>query len=53
MSAKKIDSSSSDPILVSEELIRIYEQSSGFVGIGKIMLQDGFWILVDAIERTS
>jgi hypothetical protein len=53
MSAKKTYNSSSDPIFVSEESIRIYEQSSGFTGIGKIMLHEGLWIILNAPEKNS
>ena len=51
MKDTNIVSKSSEPIPVSEELISIYEKSSGFDGIGKIMLRAGFWVLVD-IDRS-
>jgi len=48
----KPDEQNPDPIPVSEHLIRNYEQSSGFDGIGKIMLRAGLWILVDTKVRS-
>ena len=42
---------SSDPVHVSEELIRIYEKSSEFTGTGEIMLRAGIWILSETKVR--
>lgn len=52
MNDTKHDNSSSDPIPVTDELIRIYEQSSKFSGIGAIMLRAGLWTLVDDNPKT-
>jgi len=52
MTAIKQSKQNADPIPVSDNLIRIYEQSYGFKGIGKIMLRAGFWILSDTKKGT-
>ena len=52
MTAIKQSKQNADPIPVSDNLIRIYEQSYGFKGIGEIMLRAGLWVLDDPKVRS-
>jgi hypothetical protein len=35
-----------DPLRVTQEAVDAYEKRTGFVGIGKIMVEHGVWVIV-------
>ena len=37
----------SNPIPVTEKMIQVYEKSTGFTGIGEIMLRAGLWTIAE------
>jgi hypothetical protein len=39
-----------EPLLVTQEAVEAYEKRTGFSGIGKIMVEDGHWIIVTKDE---
>jgi len=39
-----------EPLMVTQEAIEAYERRTGFVGIGRIMVEDGHWIIVTKEE---
>ncbi len=39
-----------EPLMVTQEAIDAYEKRTGFFGIGKIMVDDGHWIIVTKEE---
>ena len=39
------------PLRVTQEAVDAYERRTGFYGIGKIMVEDGHWIIVTRAER--
>jgi hypothetical protein len=39
-----------EPLLVTQEAVEAYEKRTGFSGIGKIMVEDGHWIIVTKEE---
>jgi hypothetical protein len=38
------------PLMVTQEAVEAYERRTGFVGIGRIMVEDGHWIIVTKEE---
>ncbi len=38
--------SAHEPLRVTQEAVDAYERRTGFTGIGKIMVEDGHWIIV-------
>ena len=41
---------SEEPLMVTQEAIEAYEKRTGFYGIGKIMVEDGHWVIVTKEE---
>ena len=39
-----------EPLMVTQEAVEAYEQRTGFHGIGRIMVEDGHWIIVTKEE---
>ncbi len=39
------------PLKVTQEAVDAYERRTGFYGIGKIMVEDGHWVIVTRAER--
>ena len=39
-----------EPLMVTQEAVEAYERRTGFVGIGRIMVEDGHWIIVTKEE---
>ena len=39
-----------EPLMVTQEAVEAYEKRTGFYGIGKIMVEDGHWVLVTKEE---
>ena len=39
-----------EPLMVTQEAVEAYEKRTGFYGIGKIMVEDGHWIIVTKEE---
>ncbi len=42
--------SAHEPLRVTQEAVDAYEKRTGFYGIGKIMVEDGHWIIVPQEE---
>ncbi|OPY36360.1 MAG: hypothetical protein A4E35_01899 [Methanoregula sp. PtaU1.Bin051] len=39
-----------EPLMVTQEAVEAYERRTGFYGIGRIMVEDGHWIIVTKEE---
>jgi hypothetical protein len=39
-----------EPLTVTQEAVDAYEKRTGFYGIGRIMVEDGHWIIVSREE---
>lgn len=39
-----------EPLMVTQEAVDAYEKRTGFYGIGRIMVEDGHWIIVSREE---
>ena len=39
-----------EPLMVTQEAVEAYERRTGFFGIGRIMVEDGHWIIVTQEE---
>jgi len=39
-----------EPLMVTQEAVEAYERRTGFSGIGRIMVEDGHWIIVTKEE---
>jgi len=44
------ESTKEEPLKVTQEAIEAYERRTGFYGIGRIMVEDGHWIIVTPEE---
>jgi hypothetical protein len=42
--------SANKPLRVTQEAVEAYEKRTGFNGIGKIMVEDGHWLIVTKDE---
>ena len=39
-----------EPLMVTQEAVEAYERRTGFFGIGRIMVEDGHWVIVTKEE---
>ncbi len=39
-----------EPLMVTQEAVEAYERRTGFSGIGRIMVEDGHWVIVTKEE---
>ena len=44
------DEQAKEPLRVTQEAVEAYEKRTGFSGIGRIMVEDGHWIIVTKEE---
>ena len=44
------NTTANEPLRVTQEAVEAYEKRTGFCGIGKIMVENGHWIIVTKEE---
>ncbi len=46
------NTTANEPLRVTQEAVEAYEMRTGFYGIGKIMIENGHWVVITEEELT-